>query len=107
MFIFPNLENSLKKFLEPSPTLTKSESGQEETTTVPTRDIFSPGYKGIEDNIKNHKNTPTTHYIKESYFLYNKKDLIKDTLMTALNKKYRFMVQLVTSTKKQKTKYLK
>ena len=28
-----------------------------------------------------------TYYIKESYFLYDKSDLIKDTFITALNKK--------------------
>ena len=64
-----------------------SEVGQEETTTVPARDIFSPEYKRIKDNIKNYKNTPTTHYINKSYFLYDKSDLIKDTFITALNKK--------------------
>ena len=48
-FIFPNLENSLKKFIEPSPTLINSKSGQEEISTVLTRDIFSLEYKGIED----------------------------------------------------------
>ena len=49
-FVFPNLENSLKKFTESSPTLINSESGEEQTTTVPTQDIFSPEYKAIEDN---------------------------------------------------------
>ena len=84
--IFPNLENSLKKFIEPSPTLITTESGQEETTTVLTRDIFSPEYKGIEDDIKNYKNTPTTHYINESYFLYDKSNLVRDIFITARNK---------------------
>ena len=44
-FIFPNLKNSLEKFIEPSPTLINSESGQEGDTTAPTRDFFSPKYK--------------------------------------------------------------
>ena len=35
--------------------------------------------------------------------MYDKIDLIKDTFITALNKKYQFMVQLVTLTKKKKT----
>ena len=85
-FIFPNLKNSLKKFIEPSSTLINSEFGQKETTTAPTRDTFSPKYKGIEDNIKNYKNTPTTH-INENYFLYDKSNLIKDTFITPLTKK--------------------
>ena len=33
--------------------------------------------------------------------MYDKIDLIKDTFITALNKKYQFMVQLVTLTKKK------
>ena len=86
-FIFPNLESSLKKIIDPSPTLINSESGQEETASVPTREVFSPDYKGIEDNTKNYKNTPTTHYINESYFLYDKRNLIKDIFITTLNKK--------------------
>ena len=86
-FICSNLENSVKTFIEQSPTLANSGSGQEETTTVLTRDIFFPEYKGIGDNIKNYKNTPTTHYINESHFLYDKSNLIKDTFITALNKK--------------------
>ena len=86
-FIFPNLENSLKTFMEPSPTLINSKPGQEEISTVLTRDIFSLEYKGIEDNIKSYKNASTTHYINESYFLYNKSSLIKDAFISALNKK--------------------
>ena len=86
-FIFPNLKNSLEKFIEPSPTLINSESGQEGDTTAPTRDFFSPKYKWIEDNIRNYKNTPATHYINESYFLYDKSNFIKDTFITPLNKK--------------------
>ena len=39
-FIFPNQENSLKKFIESSSTIINSESGQEESITVPTWDIF-------------------------------------------------------------------
>ena len=84
---FPKPRKFTKKIIDPSPTLINSESGQEETASVPTREVFSPDYKGIEDNIKNYKNTPTTHYINESRFLYDKSNLIKDTFITALNKK--------------------
>ena len=44
-------------------------------------------YKAIEDIIKNYKNTPVQHYINESYFLYDKSELIKETFITAINKK--------------------
>ena len=86
-FHFKDLTNPLKNLLEPSQDLINTESGEEETTTVPTTHDFNPNYKGIDNNIKNYKNTPMTYYIKESYFLYDKSDLIKDTFITALNKK--------------------
>ena len=37
--------------------------------------------------MKNSKNVPVVYCINESYFLYNKSDLIKETFITALNKK--------------------
>ena len=39
--------------------------------------------------------------------MYDKSDLIKETFITTLNKKYQFMVPSVISIKKQKMKFLK
>ena len=85
-FQFKDLTNPLKDLLEPSQDLINTESCEEETTTVPTTHNFNPNYKGIDDNIKNYKNTPVAYYINKSYFLYDKSDLIKDIFITAINK---------------------
>ena len=41
-FTFPNLSNSLKNILQPSPGLINKEAGTEQTTFVPTQYPFSP-----------------------------------------------------------------
>ena len=84
-FHLKDLTNPLKNLLEPSQDLINTEFREEETTTVTTTHDFNPNYKGIDDNVKNYKNTPITYYIRKSYFLYDKSDLIKDTFITALN----------------------
>ena len=62
---------------------------------------------GIEEAVKKLNKIETDFYISESYFLYDKSDFIDQTFVTALNKKYLFMVRLVTSTKKLKMTLLK
>ena len=86
-FTFPNLSTILKNILQPSPGLINKETGTEQTTSVPTQYYFFPEQKGIEDGIKNYKNVPLFYYINESYFLYDKSDLIKETFITEPNKK--------------------
>ena len=98
-FAFPNLSTSLKNILQPSPRLTNKETGTEQNTFVPTQYSFF--------SEQNYKNVPVFHYINESYFLHDKSDLIKETFITALNKKYQFIVQSVILIKEWKTKYLK
>ena len=78
-FAFPNLSTSLKNILQPSPRLTNKETGTEQNTFVPTQYSFF--------SEQNYKNVPVFHYINESYFLHDKSDLIKETFITALNKK--------------------
>lgn len=70
--VFENLSDTLKILIEPSQDLINTESGQEETATVPTNNDFNRNYKGISGNIKSYKNTPVTYYINKSYFLYDK-----------------------------------
>ena len=41
----------------------------------------------IRVNYKNYNNVPAKYFINESYFLYHKRDLIKETCITALNKR--------------------
>ena len=51
-FNFQNLDDSLKKLLEPSSDLINKEIGVEQTSSVPTRALFFPEEKVIEDGIK-------------------------------------------------------
>ena len=41
----------------------------------------------IRVNYKNYNNVPAKYFINESYFLYHKSNLIKETYITALNKR--------------------
>lgn len=51
-FNFQNLDDSLKKLLELSSDLINKETGVEQTSSVPTRALFFPEEKVIEDAIK-------------------------------------------------------
>ena len=94
--------------MEPSPGLINENTGIEETSSVPAHASFFPEQKAIEDAIKNYKNVPVVHYINESYFLYDKNDLIKETFITALNKKILIYGSIsYFNKKKQKMRYLK
>ena len=64
-----------------------TESGTEETSTIPTQYSFYPGQQKIEENIKKYNNVPQKYFIYESYFLYHKSDLMKEIYMTAFNNK--------------------
>ena len=86
-FTFPNLKISLKDLIELSQDLINTKAGTEQTLSVPARAHFFPDQKAIEDHIKYSKNVPVVHYINESYYLYDKNDLIKETFITAFNKK--------------------
>ena len=74
-----------------------------QTSSAQTQNSFFPDQNVIEDSIKNYKNIPIKYYINESYFLYNKSDLIKDRFITALNKKR----SLYHSTKKTENEIYK
>ena len=86
-FTFPNLENSLKNLIEPSSGSINKNAGIEETSSVLTQASFFPEQKTIEEAIKNYNNVAIFYYLNESYFLYDKSDLTKETFITALNKK--------------------
>ena len=81
------MSDSLKSLIQPSPNLINTESRTEETSTVPTQYSFYSGQKEIQEKIKNYNNVPVKYFINESYFLYEKSDLIKETYFTALSKK--------------------
>ena len=86
-FLQPNLPILLKSFFLPSANLINTEPVTEEITTVQTQYSFYPEQESIEEIIKKYKDVPTFYFINESYFLYNKSDLIKETFITTLQKK--------------------
>ena len=105
--ISPKIDDDLRTFLEPSTRLVNIESGQEEFSSVRTKEHFFSRKKGVEEAIEKLNKTGTDFYINKSNFLYDKSSFIEQTFITALNKKYLFMVLLVTSTKKIKNDIIK
>ena len=106
-FTFPNLLDLLKNQIEPSQDLINKERNTEETSSVPTQNSFFPEQKASEDSIKNYKNAPISSFINESYFFYNKSDLIKETFITALNEKILIYGSISYFNKKTENEILK
>ena len=106
-FTFPDLSDSLKTLFEPSQDLINNETGTEEISSISTQDSFFPQQKAVEDAVNNLNDVSKKHFINESYFLYDKSDLIKETFITAIQKNLQFTAQLPTSAQKLKMKYLK
>ena len=85
-FFPPNLSTSLKTFFQPSQNLLNIESGTEEISTVSTQYSFYPVQQQIEEKIKEYNSVPLRNFVNESYFLYDKSDLIKETYITVFKK---------------------
>ena len=85
-FKFKNLPNSLSSILNPSDNLINIESNTEQAENNWTEELFSKKKKDIEEKIAEYEIIPTTNFINESYFLYDKSNLIKKTFVTAINK---------------------
>ena len=56
---------------------------------------------------KKSENIPVVYYINESYSLYDKNDLIKETFITALNKKISIYGSISYFNKKTKNEIFK
>ena len=104
---YPNLSDSLKNLIEPSPNLINTESETEETSTVPTQYSFYPGQQQIEEDMKSYNNVPLKYFINESYFLYDKSDLIKETYYCTKEKNLNNSSVSHFNKKKQKMRHLK
>ena len=65
--------------LNPSNNLINIESNTEQAENNLTEELFSKK-KDIEEKIAEYKNILTTNFINESYFLYDKSNLIKKHL---------------------------
>ena len=81
-FFSPNLSTSLKTFFQPSQNLLNIESGTEEISAVSTQYSFYPVQQQIEEKIKEYNSVPVRNFVNESYFLYDKSDLVKETYIT-------------------------
>ena len=77
----------MKEHLLPSKHLISITSGTEEVDNVLTQTDFFPLAKDIKNKIDEYNLVPEKKFINESYFLYDKSNLILDTFITALNKK--------------------
>ena len=106
-FFYPNLPTSLKNFFQPSQNLLNIESGTEETSTVSTQYSFYPVQQQIEENIKKYNDVPLKNFINESYFLYDKSDLIKESYITAINKKVSLYASISYFNKTKENEILK
>ena len=49
-------------------------------------ELFFSTKENIKDKIAEYNNFPTKDFVNESYFLYDKSNLIKKTFVTAINK---------------------
>ena len=88
-FFLPNCHASLKRWLTPSQELINTVKG--ETKVFATKNIFKlPQERLVKTAIKNYIRQRTVNIINESYFLYAKINLIKETFITELNKNQPF-----------------
>ena len=80
MFKFKNLPNSLSSILNPSDNLINIESNTEQAENNLAEELFFFKKKiFIEEKIAEYKIIPATNFINESYFLYDKSNLIIKT----------------------------
>ena len=84
-FLFPSASD--KENLLPPENLLNIESRTEETSNVLTQNDFFPIKKDIKDYTDEYNGFPNKYFVNESYFLYDKSNLILDSYITALNKK--------------------
>ena len=84
-FTFKNAANNLSTILNPSNDLINVESGLEEVENTLIDELFYT-VKKIKEKIEEYNAIPIKYFINESYFLYDKSNLIKKTFITAINK---------------------
>ena len=85
-FEFKNAPSNLKSILNPPNDLINVESGMKQVQNSLNEALFHVNKKDIEEKIAEYITIPTENFINESYFLYDKSNLIKKTFVTAINK---------------------
>ena len=76
----------LKTILDPKDNLINVESGIEEINLPDEEKFLTKTEREIANKLSEYRAIPTKNFINESYFLYDKNNLIKKTYITALNK---------------------
>ena len=92
-----NGTNKIKEKLNPSANLINFETNTESEPNTISDEIFYPVLKYLKEKIAEYKAIPTRNFINESYFLYDKSNLIKKThSYLQLKNNYHFMGLLAT-----------
>ena len=78
-FSFPKAKTAISDILNPTKNLLNIENGLEEASNSFSSELFFP-------KIAEYNNFPTKDFVNESYFLYDKSNLIKKIFVTAVNK---------------------
>ena len=76
-FSFPKVKTAIKDILNPTKNLLNIENGLEDSSNSFSSELFFPSKENIEDKIAEYNNFPTKDFVNESYFLYNKSNLIR------------------------------
>ena len=84
--MFKNGTNNIKRILNPSSSLINLEDNTEIIQNILSDEIFYPVTKNIKEKIAEYNAIPTKNFNNESYFLYDKSNLIKKTFVTTINK---------------------
>ena len=104
-FVFSG-DEFLKKLITLPPDLINKPRGTDEEMFAAPKEIFKlPQEKLVETALRNYREKLTTNFVNESYFLYDKSELIKETYITKLKKKILIYVSVSYFNKKQKMKY--
>ena len=81
-----NGTNKIKEKLNPSANLINFETNTESEPNTISDEIFYPVLKYLKEKIAEYKAIPTRNFINESYFFYDKSNLIKKTFVSAIKK---------------------